>query len=86
MFDRSETQQRINEARRKWGNVFDSVRNARESWNSAWYAVENKQSWIDEEESRLQGIEKEVQRARKELAYRASIQIPRQAPVETPND
>lgn len=68
MFDRSETQQRINEARRKWGSVFDSMRNARELWNSAWYAVENKQSWIDEEEQRLRGIEQEVQKARRDLA------------------
>lgn len=80
MFDDSETQQRINKARSKRGEIFSAMRDALESWISAWYATTDKQSWIDEAEHGLQGIEKEVQKARIELAYRASIQTPQPAP------
>lgn len=60
------------ETRRAWGKVFRDLWLARERWDGAWYSVADKQAWIDEEEHRLCGIEKEVEKARRALQERSA--------------
>ncbi len=71
----SDAQCRVERTRRTWGTIFSNLRLARDQWGSAWYHVENKQAWIDEEDQRLQGIEKEVKKARADLEARKGVPV-----------
>lgn len=48
-----EKRHRVEETRSSWGSVFDAFRFACSKWNSAWYLVEDRQAWKDEERQRL---------------------------------
>jgi len=53
---------RLDEARRKWGDVFSDFRSACELVNSAWYEMENKRALKDENIQRLHALIKEAQK------------------------
>lgn len=47
-------------ARQKWGEVFRLLRDARECSNTAWYFVEDKRAWKEEDIHRIEGLEREL--------------------------